>query len=118
MNIEVVASSATAQIEGSVIDGNDQVRANATVVAIPRQNERGIPEHYRTTLTDQHGRFQIPGLHPDDYTVLAWEDVENGAWCDPDFVKAFESSGERVHLAENGRKNLTVKLIPAPNQGN
>lgn len=112
--VEVLASSATAQVEGLVTD-HDQPVANATVVAVPNPTRRGVPEHYQTAFTDQHGRFRIRGLRPDDYTLLAWEDVESGAWCDPDFLKSYENSGQAVHLAESASSTVKLTAIPAPN---
>jgi hypothetical protein len=113
MDMEVIASSASAQIEGSVLDSHDQPASNVTVVAIPRPSRRGVLDHYATALSDQFGRFQLRGLRPDDYTVLAWEEVESGAWCDPDFLQAYENAGQKIHLDEGGRQNTTVRLIPS-----
>ena len=47
------------------------------------------------------------------HKLLAWEDVVSGAWCDPEFLKPFESQAEAVTVQENGRKSVTLKAIPA-----
>jgi hypothetical protein len=50
---------------------------------------------------------------PGKYTVYAWEDVETGAWFDPDFLKTFESWGAKVEVPEGGPLGLQLTLIPA-----
>jgi hypothetical protein len=115
MSIEVIASSSTADMDGSVVDDKDQPAANATVVAVPSPNRRGALDHYPRALTDQHGRFHISGLRPDEYSILAWEDVPEGAWCDPDFLKSSGSAGQTVKVDEGGRQTVTLKVTPAQN---
>jgi hypothetical protein len=53
---------------------------------------------------------------PGEYRVYAWEDVEYGAWMDPDFMKPLESRGEAVSVSEGGRQAIQVNLIPAVSQ--
>lgn len=113
MDVEVIASSASAQIEGSVLDAHDQPASNITVVAIPRPSRRGMLDHYATALSDQFGRFQLSGLRPDDYTVLAWEEVESGAWCDPDFLTSYENAGQKIHVTEGARQSTMLRLTPS-----
>ena len=44
--------------------------------------------------------------------ILAWEDVEAGAFRDPEFVKPFESAAQAVAVEEGGRAKVTLKAIP------
>jgi len=45
--------------------------------------------------------------------VFAWEDVETGAYMDPEFMKPVEKLGESVTIRENSKELLKLKLIPA-----
>jgi hypothetical protein len=55
----------------------------------------------------------LKDLTPGEYKIYAWEDVESGAYLDPDFMKPFEAKGEAVTLREGDQKSLQVTLIPA-----
>ena len=51
------------------------------------------------------------------YKAYAWEDIEPGAYMDPDFMKAMENKGEAVSLREGDQKTTTLKLILADAPG-
>lgn len=113
LTIAVVVSGNSAQLEGSVTNRNNLPARNATVVAIPSLQRKRQSDQFPTALSDQNGQFHLRGLRPGDYTVFAWEDVESGAWCDPEFVQANQSAGQAVHLAEGSQLSLSLKEIPA-----
>jgi hypothetical protein len=69
--------------------------------------------YYKTMTTDQYGRFTVKSIDPGEYKLFAWEDVEFGAYMDPEFVKPVESLGESVTIREKSRESLQLKLIPA-----
>ena len=46
-----------------------------------------------------------------DYTLLAWENVESGAWMDPDFLYKFESQGVKVSLSEGDKRTVTARVV-------
>ena len=102
-------------VDGTVIDSKSQPVANAVVVAIPDSQHRRM-DRYQRTIADQHGHFTMHGIIPGEYTVLAWDDVEDGAYYDPEFLKRYEDFAEAVHVAENGRQSISVKLTPAGEQ--
>jgi hypothetical protein len=47
------------------------------------------------------------------YTVLAWTDIETGAYQAPELLKRYESKAEKLSLKESDRKTLSLKAIPA-----
>jgi hypothetical protein len=66
---------------------------------------------YRSTSTaDISGRFHFEAVAPGNYTLFAWEDVEEGIWHDPEFVNRFENLGTPVHIDE--ANSVTVELHP------
>ena len=110
LGLEVIASPASGQIDGSVQDQAGSVVANAMVVAVPSPSHRDQADRYRTALSDQQGHFQITGLRPDRYTVLAWDDVESGAWCDPDLLKNYEAAGTNADVREGERQTVRLTI--------
>lgn len=107
-SLEVVLSSG-GQVEGVVLNAKDQPAAGATVVAVPEQRSQW--RMYKENTTDQYGRFHIKGVAPGEYKLFAWEDVETGAYEDPEFLKGFESLGESVTIREGRHESKQLKLI-------
>ena len=113
--LEILISPRAGQVAGAVQNPNTQQPApQATVALVPQEKERRDREtYYRQTNTDASGRFTFKDLPPGQYKVFAWEDVESGAWVDPDFIKPVEDKGASVTLSESGQETVQVKLIPA-----
>jgi Carboxypeptidase regulatory-like domain len=109
-SLDVMLSPRGGTIEGTVLDSEDQAVAYATVVCVPNAEHRKRPDLYQQDTSDQRGHFSLHGLNPDDYTVLAWEDLE-GNYRDPEFLKSYEARGQGVRLDEGERKTISVKVI-------
>jgi uncharacterized protein (DUF2141 family) len=86
----------------------------ATVALVPQEKERiEQAAYYHQANSGQDGRFTFKNLSPGKYKVFAWEDVESGAWMDPDFIKPVVDKGASVTVEEGGQQTVEVKLIPA-----
>jgi hypothetical protein len=109
----VTISSDGGQLEGSVQDAKQSPAIGAQVTLIPESGKRGISYLYKQASTDQTGHFAIKGIKPGKYTVIAWEQIDSGAYMDPDFLKPFESKGESVTIGENGQEKAQLKAIPS-----
>jgi hypothetical protein len=62
--------------------------------------------------TDKSGQFQFRGLPPGEYRVLAWEDVDSGAWFNPAFLAVYERYATAITLGEGKNHKLDVTAIP------
>ena len=111
--LEIVVSSNGGQIEGVVLNADEQTVSAARVVLVPDEPRRAQSRFYRDASTDQYGRFTIKGIAPGGYKLFAWEDVEDGAYESPDFLKPFEGLGEPKSIREGSRESAQLKLIPA-----
>ncbi len=113
--LEIVLSPRAAAVTGTVQNpktGN--AVPGATVVLIPQEKERRDQQaYYKTIVSDQLGAFSVTGIAPGEYKVYAWEDIENGAYMDPDVLKPVEGKGESLTLREGDQKTLPLKMIPA-----
>jgi uncharacterized surface anchored protein len=98
-------------VEGTVQNAKDEPAAGAWVTLIPDANS--APRLFKLADTDQNGHFTLHGVAPGDYKIFAWEDVEAGAYQDPDFVKPHESAGQALSIRERAHENVQLKLIPA-----
>jgi len=106
------------QIEGSVQNSKGDAAIGATVTLIPDASHQSLTWLYKTASTDQNGRFTVKGVRPGEYKIYAWEEVEQGAYMDPDFVKPHESAGEKVSVKDSGQATVQLKAIPAENSNN
>ena len=110
--VDIVISPAGGQIDGVSMAG-EAPAAGATVVAVPDERRDGASQFYKSATADQDGRFSLKGLAPGGYKLYAWENVEAGAWLDPDFLKQSENAAESVSIQENARETRQLKTIPA-----
>jgi hypothetical protein len=111
--LEIVVSTNSGSVEGSVVAARREPVARATVVAIPDAGRRGRTDLYKVGSTDSAGRFQLSGLAPGTYELFAWEEIESGAWHDPDVVRAAAGRSRMVQIAEGSRGSVELTLIPA-----
>jgi len=113
--LDIVIGTNPPQIMGAVQNESTQQPAVAvTVVLIPQEKERKEQStYYRTTTTDQYGKFTFTKVMPGEYRAYVFEDVENGAWYDPDFMKPIEGKGESVSVREGMPATLSLTMIPA-----
>lgn len=114
---EILVAPGAPQLDGSVQAEKQQAAASATIVVIPEGERQQNPARYsKIANADQNGAFNLKGLIPGEYRVYAFSEIEPGAWMDPEFLKPFESKGERVSLKENARESLQLKLIETAGQ--
>jgi Carboxypeptidase regulatory-like domain len=110
VSLDVVLSARSGSIEGTVVDSNGNVVADATVVSMPASGKIGRPDAYETGKADGNGHFLMRGLMPGSYVVLGLEELQ----ADPrssDFVSKYTDKGVRLDLDEGERKNVTVSLV-------
>jgi len=112
--LTVTIGPGAGEIDGTVQNDKQDPAAGALVVLVPddaRRRERR--DSYHTATTDQYGRFTLKGVDPGEYKLYAWDDLESGAYMDPDVMKPYESQGVAMSIHENSRETAQLKLIPA-----
>jgi hypothetical protein len=100
-------------VEGAVVNVRGEPMPGSTVVLVPPADRRVNPSAFRTTTTDQQGNFSIRSVLLGDYKVMAWEDVEPGAFMDPEFLKDYETRGETLRVQKGTQNTVAVRIIPA-----
>jgi hypothetical protein len=109
--LQIRISDKGGSVSGTVQkDGNPA--AGATVLAIPANAAFRTRQFLRTASTDAAGAFRLGGLAPMEYLVIALEEVEYGAWEDPDFLGPLESSADKIRIEKSATANLQLKLLP------
>lgn len=111
--LEIVLATDPAQVEGVVVSAAGRPAGFATVVLTPAPERRHRFDLYQVTTTDAGGRFRLGNITPGDYRVFAWEDVETGAWLNPDFMRAEDVNGQPLQLLPNANLKAELRLIPS-----
>jgi len=111
-SLQIVIGANAGSIEGSVLDSRNQPLPNRTVVLVPDVRLSHRSDLYKSASTDASGRFRMHGLTPGDYRLFAWEDIQTGAWEDPDFMRPYEGRGTPVHVNEGTNNDVQVTVIP------
>jgi protocatechuate 3,4-dioxygenase beta subunit len=113
--LEILISGNTGSLSGTVLDEKQNPSVNVIAVLVPDLARRHRSDLYRTTNTDALGKFHVDGIPPGDYRAFAWEDVETGAWQDPDFLRIHEDRGKSVRITEKGQDTVELRVIPFGN---
>jgi carboxypeptidase family protein len=110
--LEIVIGANAGRINGTVMDARRETLAGITVVAVPDAGERSRKERYKKVMSDSSGRFRIQGLAPGNYSLFAFEDIEEDAWHDPEVLRPFESRGTFVRVRDGNDENVQLTVIP------
>lgn len=113
----VVLNPNGGEIDGDVQNSKGEKAVGASVTLIPDESHRQASWLYKNASTDQNGHFTIKGVRPGDYTIYAWDDIPNGAYQDPDFIKPHESAGQKITVKEKDKQNLQLTSIAADDSG-
>jgi Carboxypeptidase regulatory-like domain len=108
--LDVVVSAKGAAIEGTVVDGDGKPVPSAVVVTVPASGKLGRPDAYQIGGTDDSGHFNLRGMNPGEFVVLAFGEMPANHHS-PEFAKKYEAKGERVALEEAAKKTVVLKLI-------
>ena len=72
----------------------------------------GLPEGVPKGSQLADGSFQIAGLAPDEYFVVALDSIEPGEETDRDRLDSWRAAASRVALADGESKTVVVKQKP------
>ncbi len=107
--VELVLSSTAGNIGGSVIDADGNPFPISAVTLI-RTDGKSPPVRQSA---DDKGNFQFAGLRPGTYDLLAWEEVDDDLWPDPDFRKKYETRSTQVTVGASETKAVQLRVILA-----
>ncbi|MGH7192152.1 MAG: carboxypeptidase regulatory-like domain-containing protein, partial [Candidatus Saccharimonadales bacterium] len=88
--LDIVYSGNSADVNGTVATNDDQPGIGALVVVLPNPDAPNREMRYRTATTDQYGRFDIKGVPPGEYTIIALQGMsDDQSFLDPDFMQQY-----------------------------
>jgi len=110
--LSIVLSTNSGTVEGTVSARNGARLSNAAAALVPDASHRQRADLYRSAYTDDSGRFRLEGVAPGVYVLFSWEDIEDGLWRDPEFIRRNEAAGKVVRITEGGRESVELIAIP------
>jgi hypothetical protein len=110
-DLDVVIRQNGGSIEGTVMMARREAAPNATVVAVPQGPKSGRTDLFKVTSADASGHFRLRGLAPGSYEIYAWEEIESGAWRDPDVLRAYAGFAKLITVEDGSKANIEVTLI-------
>jgi hypothetical protein len=96
----VTVRTGATTVEGRVMNGQKQAVVGAAVALIPEDSSR-FPVDPKFTNADLAGKFQLNGIAPGEYRLFTWENVDKGAWQDPDFMRPYIPMGMPIQVKES-----------------
>ena len=109
--LRIVLGTDGAKVEVHVTS-EDKPAPDATVVLVPVDPNLRFPETVSRGRSDAAGHLTLKDVPPGSYLAFAWEEVEDGVWFDPDFMRT-ETHGVPVHVGPRGSEQVELNLIPA-----
>lgn len=108
--LEISIANGAAELQGTVTKADGQPAAGAVVAIVPK-TESPYRDMKRSAVADQNGGFRLVGLVPGEYRLFAWDDLEAGAWLDPEFRKNHEAASKSIELKEKSREIVQIRVI-------
>ena len=107
--IEVLLSNGAGSIAGSILGNDGKPVLNSRVTLIPKDDNSRPAEQF----ADDSGKFKFGPLCPSKYVLIAWEEVEDGDWQDPEFRKKFESHAKEITVGSGENQNVQLIAVSA-----
>ncbi len=111
---EIVLDSRGGKISGRVFGPTDgDVWSGASMMLVP-DPPRGRLQDYRQSSADQYGQFQIRGVAPGKYTLVAWLEGPPCEVYDPDALDACRAAGATVTVDAASDQNVVLQMKAPP----
>ena len=109
--VDVLLTRHVASLNGTATRG-DKPSGEYVVVAFAADRARwgNASRFVRTSRPDQSGKFEIKGLPPEDYLVIALDYFEPGEDADPDVLERLRPNATRITIGEGEAKTVTLKV--------
>ena len=109
-SLEIVLGMNPGAVEGTLVNGAQTAAGGATVVLLP--DMRGRFDLIRTATADASGRFRLDRVAAGQYKLFGWNEVGDGDWQDPDFIRASEERGVPIQVEDAMTSRVRLALAP------
>ena len=108
--LQVVLSNRVSSVGGQLTDDNGAPLADGTIIVFASDADKWSEDSrfVRSARPDQDGTYQIRGLPPGEYLVVAIDYVEDGMWNDPEYLDSIRRYGRRITLGEADAQTMLI----------
>jgi hypothetical protein len=110
-SLVVVIADDGGEVQGAVHDSAGEPAPRSHVVLIPQSRRQLRADLYRRAVSDTEGRFSMNGLAPGEYRLYAWQQLDQGAYFDPDFMRSYENRGRFLQVVAGQTRDVVVQRI-------
>ena len=111
-DVNLVFTDRLTEVNGTITDDRGTPITEYTLLAFPEDEELWRPQSRQimTTRPDQNGKYQIRGLPPGAYYLVAVDPAEQGEWFEPAYLNAHRAGATRLNLVEGDVKTQDFTL--------
>jgi hypothetical protein len=112
-DVQVIVSNRVTSVSGQLADDKGAPLVDGTVIVFADEAAKWSDDSrwVRAVRPDQQGKYQIQGLPPGEYLVVAVDYVEEGSWNDPEYLESLRRHGQRLTLREAESRSLSLKPV-------
>jgi hypothetical protein len=102
------------RILGLVRDARGLAAPGATIIVMPAGASDGAlnPMRTREVRASSVGLYDVTGLPPGEYFIIAIDDAAAGGWQDPGKLAALRSAAQRITLRPDEQKGIELRVSP------
>ena len=110
--IEIRLADGTGRVIAIVTDAAGRAALSSMAVLVPEPPRRSRGDLYFAGVTDQDGRHIWDTVPPGEYKLFAWHTVDDGAYRNEEFMRAYERHGIPVSVMRDRSVETRVQEIP------
>jgi hypothetical protein len=95
-------------------DGNGTLHPGAQFVLVPDAARRARREQHRVATAGEDGQAILRGIPPGRYKLFAWEELEENAYLNSDYLRGYETLGIPVTISSGDNVAVSARVIPKP----
>ena len=110
--VSLVFTDRLTEVNGTITDERGQPVTEYTLLAFSTDEQLWRPQSRQimTARPDQNGKYQIRGLPPGDYYLVAVDPAEQGEWFEASYLGAHRAAATRFSLTEGDVKTQDFRL--------
>jgi hypothetical protein len=92
-----------------MIEGTTSRGAQVALVPLAHRENRAL---YIGTTADSMGNFNLRGVGPGEYRLIAWQNAPNGAYENAAFLSKYENQGQTITVVQGSHNKAAINTIP------
>jgi hypothetical protein len=99
-------------LQVAAYDANGTLHPSAQVVLVPDAARRSRRDQYRVATAGEDGQASLRGIPPGSYKLFAWEEFEENAYLNSDYLRGYETLGVSVTITSGDNAAVSARVIP------